>query len=149
MTPVPRPDLSARPLSVSCEHTFDAPPEAVYAAWTTRFDSWFAQPGTVTMVPEPGRPYFFYNRDEWGRHPHYGRFLELAENELVEMTWMTGDGTSEGTEGAETVLRIELSPRGEGTHLRLTHSGFVSEKARAGHEENWPLALEILGEALA
>ena len=148
MSSVPRPDLSARPLQTTCESSVHAKPHEVYAAWTERFDLWFAQAGTVSMVPEPGRPYFFYNRDEWGRHPHYGRFLELTENQLVEMTWMTGNGTAEGTEGAETILRIELVPKGEGTEVRLTHSGFVSEKSRAGHEENWPLALRSLDEAL-
>ena len=149
MSTVPRPDLSNRPLQATCEFTIDANPEAVYAAWTTRFDTWFAQAGTVAMVPEPGRPYFFYNRDEWGRHPHYGRFLEVKENELVEMTWMTGNGTPEGTQGAETVLRVELVPKGEATQVRLTHSGHVSEQSRDGHAENWPLALEELGKALA
>jgi uncharacterized protein YndB with AHSA1/START domain len=101
------------------------------------------------MVPKPGRPYFFYNRDEWGRHPHYGRFLDVKENQLVEMTWMTGNGTADGTEGAETVLRIELVPKGETTEVRLTHSGFVTERSRDGHKENWPLALEILDEVLS
>ncbi|MCA8944430.1 MAG: SRPBCC domain-containing protein [Planctomycetes bacterium] len=136
-------------MRATCEGTVRAAPADVYAAWTRRFDAWFAQPGTVAMVPEVGRPYFFYNRDEWGRHPHYGRFLDLVENELVEMTWITGDGTDEGTQGAETVLRIELVPDGEATRVRLTHSGFVSEKARDGHQENWPLALEELDAALA
>lgn len=100
------------------------------------------------MVPEPGRPYFFYNRDEWGRHPHYGRFLEVTENELIEMTWMTGNGTAEGTEGAETILRIELFSKGAATEVRLTHLGFVSEKSRIAHEENWPLALKLLDKAI-
>ena len=148
MSSIPRPDLSTRSLQVTCEYTVHAKPSEVYAAWTERFDCWFAQSGTLSMVPEPGRPYFFYNRDEWGRHPHYGRFLDVTENQLVEMTWMTGNGTDEGTEGAETILRIELAPKGEATEVRLTHSGFVSEKSRVGHEENWPLALEILDEVL-
>ena len=148
MSAVPRPDLADRPLQTRCEHVLQAAPPEVYAAWTTRFDAWFAQTGAISMVPEPGLPYFFYNRDEWGRHPHYGRFLDLTENELVEMTWMTGNGTAEGTQGAETVLRIELAPEGTGTSVRLPHSGFVSDKSRDGHEENWPLALEILDQAL-
>lgn len=98
------------------------------------------------MVPEPGRPYFFYNKDEWGRHPHYGRFLNIVENKLIEMTWITGDGTAEGTEGAETILQIELFSKGTDTDICLTHSGFVSERSRRGHAENWPLALEILND---
>ena len=149
MTSIPRPDLSDRPLKTTFTHTIPARPADVFAAWTTRFDLWFAQTGTLIMVPEPGRPYFFYNRVEWGRHPHYGRFLEVIENELVEMTWMTGNGTLEGTQGAETVLRIELEAKGDATEVRLTHSGFVSEKSHKGHEENWPLALEILAGALS
>ena len=149
MSSIPRPDLSTRPLQVTCPCTVSAGPDAVYAAWTERFDLWFAQAGTLVMVPEPGRPYFFYNRDEWGRHPHYGRFLDLRENRLVEMTWMTGNGTTEGTQGAETILRIELVPSAGGTDVRLTHSGFVSERSRDGHQANWPLALECLDESLA
>ena len=149
MSTVPRPDLSARPLRATCTRTIDADPAAVFAAWTTRFDTWFAQTGTVAMVPEPGRPWFFYNRDEWGRHPHYGRFLEVEQDRLVEMTWITGNGTPEGTEGAETVLRVELTPKDGATELSLTHSGFVSDRSRAGHEENWPLALDELAAALS
>ena len=65
------------------------------------------------------------------------------------MTWMTGNGTDEGTQGAETVLRVELAAHGDATDVRLTHSGLPSEKARDGHQANWPLALEILDQALA
>jgi uncharacterized protein YndB with AHSA1/START domain len=149
MDSIPRPDLSDRPLQLTCERAVNAKPSEVYAAWTTRFDGWFAQAGTVWMTPEPGRPYFFYNREEWGRHPHYGRFLDVREDRLIEMTWMTGNGTAEGTGGAETVLRIELVPDGTSTIVRLTHSGFVSEESWAAHRENWPLALAELDKALA
>ena len=149
MQAIPRPDLSSRPLQAACSHTINATPRAVFDAWTTRFDLWFAQSGAMEMVPEVGRPYFFYNKDEWGRHPHYGQFLDVKQDELIEMTWMTGNGTDEGTQGAETVLRIELTPRGEATEIQLTHAGFASEKSRDGHQENWPIALQILGEALA
>lgn len=151
MAPIPRPDLSDRPRSLTCARRFETTPAALFEAWTTGFDLWFAQPGTLALVPEPGRPYFFYNREDWGRHPHYGRILSVARNgpdPHVEMTWLTGNGEQVGTEGAETVLRIDLVPDGEMTELRLTHSGFASDASLAGHEENWPLALDILAERL-
>ncbi len=138
------PDLSSRPFSLVWEGFLSHPPETVYEAWTTGFDKWFAQPGETFMHPEVDRPFFFYNKLDWGRHPHYGRFLELQENRLVEMTWLTGDGTQGGTEGAETVIRLELSPKDQGTAVRFTHSGFVNERSRDGHDENWPLAFEEL-----
>jgi uncharacterized protein YndB with AHSA1/START domain len=149
MKSVPRPDHASRPLEMSCEYTVNASTSKVYNAWTRRFDTWFAQAGTLSMVPEVGRPFFFYTPDEWGRHPHYGRFLELVEDQLVEMTWMTGDGTPEGTQGAETIIRVELEAKGADTLIRMTHSGFVSEKSRDGHAENWPLAFEGLNDSLS
>lgn len=148
MHSIPRPDLSERPVQMTCEHTVNATPSEVYAAWTEGLDRWFAQTGTLVMALEPGQPYFFYTRNEWGRHPHYGRFLEVTKNQLIEMTWMTGNGTAEGTQGAETILRIELVPKGAATEIRLTHSGFISETSLMGHKENWPLALKLLDEAL-
>lgn len=118
---------------------------ALYEAWTEKFDSWFAEPGDLMMTPEIDRPFFFKNRRDWGSHPHYGRFTELEKDKLIEMTWVTGQGA---TEGAETIIRIELSPRDNGTLLRLTQTGFIDEKSRDAHEENWPAGLETLDEAL-
>lgn len=100
------------------------------------------------MQLEEGRAWFFYNRNDWGRHPHYGRFLRLEPAKLIETTWVTGNGSNEGTLGAETVLIFELFPISETTLLRLTHSGFVSDASRDAHAENWPLALDELAAAL-
>ena len=148
MTEIPRPDLSNRPLAMSCERMIFAAPQIVFEAWTTRFDTWFAETGTLVLRPEPGQPYFFYNRVDWGRHPHYGRILTVRPHSFVEMTWMTGNGERVGTEGAETIVAVELTPDGSNTHVRLTHSGFVSEQSCAAHQENWPLALDILNEVV-
>lgn len=140
------PDLSTRPYSMTVERPMAAAAGALYEAWTRRFDLWFAQPGELIMTPEAGSLYFFYNRHDWGRHAHYGRFLELVENERVRMTWLTG---APGTYGDETVIEVELRPRdGGGTLLRLTHSGFSTAESCKGHEDNWPAALETLDEAL-
>lgn len=141
-----QPDLSERPISLTVERTLPASAEVLYRAWTSRFDSWFAAPGTLLMKAEVDVPFFFEARFEGQRHAHYGRFLRLVPDQLVEMTWVTG---APGTKGAETVVTIEFSPREAGTHVRLTHAGFADVESRDGHEEAWPHVLEHLENQLA
>jgi uncharacterized protein YndB with AHSA1/START domain len=139
------PDLSSRPHSVTLELQMKADAASIYNAWTRDFDLWFAEPGELIMTPEVNRPFFFYNRHEWGRHAHYGRFVKLEKNKMIEMTWLTG---KPGTYGAETVIHIELTPRNGGTFFKMTHSGFEDGAAAKGHKDNWPLALKELDQRL-
>ena len=133
-----QPDLSDRPHGLVVERHMNASPAALYAAWTEGWEHWFAAPGTVLMRAEVYAPFFLLVEHGGRRFPHYGRFLRLERDRLVKLTWLTGQG---GTDGAETVVTVELEATGSGTRLTLSHKGFYTEAAARQHEEAWPMVL--------
>jgi uncharacterized protein YndB with AHSA1/START domain len=141
------PDLSTRPHELTVERTMPLSADTLFRAWTEQFGRWFATPGSVLMKPETNAPFFFETEFDGARHPHYGRFLRLDPGRLVQLTWVTGEG---GTEGAETVVTVEFTPGGEAqTRVRLTHAGFPREELRNGHREAWPLVLDQIEQRLS
>ena len=68
-----------------------------------------------------------------------GRYLKVDRPTLLEFTWLP-DWQPDAT---ETTVRVEFTERDGATHVRLTHSGLVTESSRASHR-GWPQILELL-----
>ena len=142
-----QPDLGARPFRLTVQKQMPLPLTLLFKAWTTEFDRWFAVPGSVLMTGKVDTPFFFeteYSPEGNGktqRFPHYGRFLALDPDRLVQLTWLTG---ATGTKGAETVVTIELTPNISGTLLKLSHEGFPDQESMESHYQAWPMVLDQL-----
>lgn len=127
------------------QRTMPLGPDVLYRAWTEQFDRWFAAPGSVLMTPVLDAPFYFQTEFGGRRNAHYGRFLRLDPDRLVELAWVSGPG---GTEGAETIVTVELTAAHNATRVQLTHDGFPHEQARDGHQQAWPAVLAQMEERL-
>jgi uncharacterized protein YndB with AHSA1/START domain len=127
------------------ERRMAASAKAIFDAWTTHFDTWFASAGEMSMNASPGEPYWFNVVHEGERYAHYGKFLRVEYGRLIEQTWVTGRN---GTDGAKTVVLVELESLEVGADLRLAHGGFYDEESARRHRDSWSQILEHLDASL-
>lgn len=116
-----------------------ARPETVFAFWTEpdRIARWMGR--TVTIDSRRGGAFRIdYNGSDIAR----GEVLEIDPPHRLVLSWgweAEGDATPPGSSRVE----VTLAPDGDGTLLRLRHSGLAAE-AVEGHAVGWDQFLPAL-----
>jgi len=128
-----------------------APPEKVFAAWTTPelLTQWWG-PGPVSC-PEAhvdlreGGAYRLANLVVDGSIVWIsGRFERVRAPDELVYTWNVSN-----VPGEATLVRVIFMPHPDGTELVLTHERFAAEAVRDMHLEGWGGCLDKLDKFLA
>jgi uncharacterized protein YndB with AHSA1/START domain len=124
---------------VTVERRIAARPETVFSFFTDR-DRWLSWMGVDGQFAfQPGGA---YRTTVTGGNHATGRFLEIDPPRRVVFTWGWENPGMPVPPGASTV-EISLTPDGDGTLLRLVHTG-LPPQARAPHAEGWNHYLDRL-----
>lgn len=137
-------------IGLRLEHTFEAPREEVFDAWTNpevlrRW--WAAGPDWDTPTAEvdlrEGGHYRLSMRNPETDDVHTvgGQYREVRRPERLVYTWAWEGPSSEPN---ETVVTVEFHDREGTTEVVLMHEGFSSEESRGAHEHGWHAVLDNL-----
>jgi uncharacterized protein YndB with AHSA1/START domain len=140
-------------LVLELTHRYAAPREDVFDAWinpTVLRRWWAAQPTWETPVaevdPTEGGRYRLSMRTDTGDvHTVGGAFTEVRPPERISYTWAWEEGPEGVMAGsAETLVVVDFLEDGDGTLVRLTHSGFAIDEIRDMHVQGWDAVLANL-----
>ncbi len=139
------------------EHSFDAPIDLVFQAWTDpeHLAKWWG-PATVDVthcdmdMRVGGRYRTCMTSPDGEEHWTQGEYLEIDPPEKLIFTWAWEiDGDPNNTTNVTTVT-IKLSELDDGqTNLVMIHTGFDTEEGRDNHNGGWSSSLECLAAMLA
>jgi uncharacterized protein YndB with AHSA1/START domain len=131
------------------DRVFNAPPDRVFAAWTdtAQLAEWYGPEGMKAEIfandLTVGGQYSLVMKSAEGEYHLSGEYEEIDPPRKLVFTWKwkTSDET--------TRVTIELRPEGDGTHLRLTHTGFAEAEQASSHNQGWSSSLNDLERYLA
>jgi uncharacterized protein YndB with AHSA1/START domain len=83
--------------------------------------------------------------DEGDVHTVRGEFKEVSPPERIAYTWSWEEGPEPAMAGSErSLVVVEFAEDGEGTLVKLTHTGFANEQIRELHVQGWEAVLANL-----
>ena len=122
--------------AVVVERTFDAPVAEVWKALTDvdQMREWYFD--LKEFKPEVGFEFEFVVEHEGNHYHHLCRVVEVIPGKKIAYTWRYKG------EPGDSLVTIELSPVGEKTRLKLTHTGIETfprtpAYARKNFEAGW------------
>jgi uncharacterized protein YndB with AHSA1/START domain len=140
-------------LELTFERVIAAPPERVFDAFTDPVgqhefygqdaDGWIVESHcdlrvggvwTISFGPSPREIY---------HHRHVFEVIDRPRRILMTTTETRLDGSS-----FDTTVEFTFAPRGEGTLMRMLHSGFPTQELRDEHTVGVPNAFDRLEHAL-
>lgn len=118
----------------------DANPELVFS-FLSEYDKMLRWTGLALDVdPQPGGE-FCLNRDL--NEAVRGQYLEVVPPRRIVFTWGWEDD-SVGVPPGSTIVEIELTAKGRGTLVRLTHRNLPGGAVRPMHDAGWDQLLDRL-----
>src|SRR5438128_1856485 len=131
-------------LVVRREVQIAAPPATVFAFLTDpeKIMRWMGTEATVD--PHPGGIYLV---NVGGKHIARGSFTEVIP--VHRLAYSFGWDGREKMPPGSSLIEIDLIDQGDGTLVRMTHSGLPDEEERASHGRGWAHYLGRLAVAAA
>jgi len=131
--------MTAETETVTLERRIAARPETVFTFFTDRdrWLSWMGRGGEFSFVPGGS-----YRMNVSGENFATGEFVELDPPKRAVFTWGWEQGLM-GLAPGSTTVEVTLEPDGDGTLLRLVHSG-LPPNAHAPHLAGWGHYLDRL-----
>lgn len=134
--------------AIVSEQQIGAPPESVFRALTdpAQVPQWWGQQGVYRCEAfesdlRPGGKWRSSGiGPDGGAFDVSGEYLEIERPRLLVVSWMAS-----WTGPVVTTVRWDLIPAGQGTLVRITHSGFSAHPELTQAYRGWPRMLGWLG----
>jgi uncharacterized protein YndB with AHSA1/START domain len=129
------------------ERRFAAPPDRVFAAWTSaeELSAWCAPPPATpdaeADVRVGGRWRIVMSAPDGSQHRVGGTYREIDPPRRLVFTWQWENIP----DFPETIVTVEFTARADGgTDLLLVHEGLPSDESGQQHREGWDGCLDKL-----
>ncbi len=125
--------------------------EEVFQAWTDpeSMRHWMQgsediQESEAQLEVRPGGNFRITMKGKDKDHVHTGQYRIVEPPSRLVFTWI-----SKSTNEQETLVTVELKPRGTECELTLTHEKLPGKEAASGHQDGWTRIAELLAQHLA